>query len=182
MDNLRDGINKIGKSLENKAEDALNRMEDELDNLQDEPVPVYPTGKNHFKCDIYRLSCRLHLKCRFLQNKSYQDYFLGQQIAIGLTGGTISGAILGRVSKGAAIVVGSSLVVVTLANSYGLLDDFDKRSLSRDMREARRQLDQELRQSGLPSTNQVKDFFKKNKTMSYSGAGSFIAAAAYFFR
>jgi hypothetical protein len=149
MDNLRDGINKIGKSLENKAEDALNRMEDELDNLQDEPVPVYPTG---------------------------------QQIAIGLTGGTISGAILGRVSKGAAIVVGSSLVVVTLANSYGLLDDFDKRSLSRDMREARRQLDQELRQSGLPSTNQVKDFFKKNKTMSYSGAGSFIAAAAYFFR
>lgn len=46
MDNLRDGINKIGKSLENKAEDALNRMEDELDNLQDEPVPVYPTGKN----------------------------------------------------------------------------------------------------------------------------------------
>jgi len=45
MDNLRDGINKIGKSLENKAEDALNRMEDELDNLQDEPVPVYPTGK-----------------------------------------------------------------------------------------------------------------------------------------
>ena len=53
MDNLRDGINKIGKSLENKAEDALNRMEDELDNLQDEPVPVYPTGKKHFKCDIY---------------------------------------------------------------------------------------------------------------------------------
>ena len=49
MDNLRDGINKIGKSLENKAEDALNRMEDELDNLQDEPVPVYPTGKNLFK-------------------------------------------------------------------------------------------------------------------------------------
>ena len=44
MDNLRDGINKIGKSLENKAEDALNRMEDELDNLQDEPVPVYSTG------------------------------------------------------------------------------------------------------------------------------------------
>merc|ERR1711868_232542 len=107
MDNLRDGINKIGKSLENKAEDALNRMEDELDNLQDEPVPVYPTG---------------------------------QQIAIGITGGTITGAILGRVSKGAAIVVGSSLVVVTLANSYGLLDDFDKRSLSRDMREARRSL------------------------------------------
>ena len=106
----------------------------------------------------------------------------GQQVAIGLTGGTITGAILGRVSKGAAIVVGSSLVVVTLANSYGLLDDFDRRSLSRDMREARRQLDQELRQSGLPSTNQVKDFFKKNKTMSYSGAGSFIAAAAYFFR
>ena len=73
MDNLRDGINKIGKSLENKAEDALNRMEDELDNLQDEPVPVYPTGKNHFKSDIHRLSCRLHLKCRYLQNKSYPD-------------------------------------------------------------------------------------------------------------
>ena len=53
----------------------------------------------------------------------------GQQVAIGLTGGTITGAILGRVSKGAAIVVGSSLVVVTLANSYGLLDDFDRRSL-----------------------------------------------------
>lgn len=171
MDNLRDGINKIGKSLENKAEDALNRMEDELDNLQDEPVPVYPTGKNLFKP-------------QFVAKSSIKmiTIFLGQQIAIGLTGGTITGAILGRVSKGAAIVVGSSLVVVTLANSYGLLDDFDKRSLSRDMREARRQLDQELRQSGLPSTNQVKDFFKKNKTMSYSGAGSFIAAAAYFFR
>ena len=61
MDNLRDGINKIGKSLENKAEDALNRMEDELDNLQDEPVPVYSTGKDGFNVsatDIsYMISC-----------------------------------------------------------------------------------------------------------------------------
>ena len=56
MDNLRDGINKIGKSLENKAEDALNRMEDELDNLQDEPVPVYSTGKDGFNVSATDIS------------------------------------------------------------------------------------------------------------------------------
>ena len=99
-----------------------------------------------------------------------------------MAGGTLSGAIFGRVSKGAAIVVGSTMIVATLANSYGLLDDFDTRSLSRDAREARRQLDRELRNSKLPSTNQIKDFFIKNKTMSYSGTGAFIAAAAYFYK
>ena len=65
MDNLRDGINKIGKSLENKAEDALNRMEDELDNLQDEPVPVYPTGKKSFQTSI----------CCQEQHKNNNDLF-----------------------------------------------------------------------------------------------------------
>ena len=98
-----------------------------------------------------------------------------------MASGTILGSIFGRVSKGAAIVVGSTMIVATLANSYGLLDDFDKKSFNRDAREARRQLDRELRKSNLPSTNQIKTFFTKNKTLSYSGTGAFIASAAYFY-
>ena len=68
------------------------------------------------------------------------------------------------------------------ASSFGVLDDFDQRQARRDMREARRQLDDELRRAGAPTTGQVNDFFRKNKTLSYCGAGSFIAAAAYFFK
>ena len=63
-----------------------------------------------------------------------------------------------------------------------MLDEFDQRQAQRDVREARRQLDDELRRAGAPTTGQVQSFFVRNKTLSYCGAGSFIAAAAYFFK
>ena len=34
------------------------------------------------------------------------------------------------------------------------------------MREARRQLDDELRKAGAPTTGQIREFFVKNKTLS----------------
>ena len=121
---------------------------------------------------------------------------MGKQVSIGLTGGALTGAVVGRTSRGAAVVVGSGLVafslgklnqkmpylILTLASSFGVLDEFDQRQAKRDMREARRQLDDELRKAGAPTTGQIREFFVKNKTLSYCGAGSFIAAAAYFFK
>jgi hypothetical protein len=61
----------------------------------------------------------------------------------------------------------------------GYLDDFDNRQFSRDARNGRRQLDDELRNNNLPTTNQIRQFFKKNPTMTYTGLGAFIVSAAY---
>ena len=61
------------------------------------------------------------------------------------------------------------------------MDDFDHDQLNRDVRTARRQLDEELRKQNMPTTNQMRQFFKKNPTMTYTGIGTFIVSAAYFF-
>jgi len=102
-------------------------------------------------------------------------------LLIGLPVGAVSGAVIGRASKPVAILVGTSVIVVTAANQFGFLDDFDRDALNRDARNARRQLDDELRQNNLPSTNQMRQIFKKNPTMTYAGIGSFLVAAAYYF-
>lgn len=104
-----------------------------------------------------------------------------KQVLIGVPVGSLAGAVIGKSSKSTAIVVGTSIVVLTVANQCGFLDEFDHDQLARDTRNARRQLDDELRKSNLPSTNQMRQFFKKNPTMTYTGIGSFIVTAAYFF-
>ena len=45
----------------------------------------------------------------------------GQQVTLGLAGGAVGGAVVGRSSRGAALVVGSALV----AFSLGVLITFD---------------------------------------------------------
>lgn len=115
------------------------------------------------------------------QDKPIEPMSAAKQLLIGLPVGAVSGAVIGRASKPVAILVGTSVIVVTAANQFGFLDDFDRDALNRDARNARRQLDDELRQNNLPSTNQMRQIFKKNPTMTYAGIGSFLVAAAYYF-
>merc|ERR1739838_834435 len=136
---------------------------------------THPIFESDFDC-LTDVINRLEDEINAIDDKPAPLLPMGKQVAIGLTGGALTGAVVGRTSRGAAVVVGSGLVAFSLASSFGVLDEFDQRQAKRDMCEARRQLDDELRKAGAPTTGQIREFFVKNKTLSYCGAGSFIAA------
>ena len=49
---------------------------------------------------------------------------MGKQVTIGLTGGALTGAVVGRTSRGAAVVVGSGLVAFSLGKLHSFYDNF----------------------------------------------------------
>ena len=64
----------------------------------------------------------------------------------------------------------------------GVLEPVDRNQLNRDVRTARRQLDDHLRRHNLPSTNQMRQFFKKNQTLTLAGTGAFLVSLAFKLR
>ena len=122
---------------------------------------------------------------------------------VAIPAGALAGAVVGRASKPVALVAGTTVIAVTIATQVlkmrkvsirlkvqiskisfkiGVLDPVDQNQLSRDVRTARRQLDEHLRRNNLPSTNQMRQFFKKNQTLTIAGAGAFLVSLAFKLR
>merc|ERR1712176_610296 len=102
-----------------------------------------------------------------------------KQLIIAIPTGALAGAVVGRASKPVALVAGTSVIAVAIATQMGVLEPVDRNQLNRDVRTARRQLDDHLRRNNLPSTNQMRQFFKKNQTLTIAGAGASLVSLAF---
>ena len=101
MDDIKKGLNSIKSKIEDKAEGICRFLDFSL------------------KSNLDVLN-RLEDEIDAIEDAPAPLYSTGKQVAVGITAGTVTGAIAGRVSKGAAIVIGSALVGFSLGKFSAL--------------------------------------------------------------
>ncbi|XP_062575893.1 FUN14 domain-containing protein 1-like [Saccostrea cucullata] len=101
-----------------------------------------------------------------------------QQVAIGGASGWVAGYLCVKVGKLAAITLGTSVLVLQIAQHQGYVK-IDWSLLEKDVDKAKRVIERQTRQQYQGLVENLKTFFKNNVYLAGSFAGGFLIGATF---